>query len=121
MNSCRNTVLSRKIRGTFPGYNGYMHDLTYEKLSPEAILAALESTPGWSIVEGALTRSFDFETYASGLIFGASVGHCADLLNHHPDLLIGYKKVVVSMVTHDAGGGLTAFDFELARRINALV
>jgi 4a-hydroxytetrahydrobiopterin dehydratase len=98
-----------------------MTPLTYDKLSLDSIASQLESAPGWTVEGGALTRSFEFKTYASCLVFGVAVGHCADHLNHHPDLMIGYKKVVVSMVTHDAGGGLTAYDFELARRINALV
>lgn len=97
-----------------------MSALTYDKLTPDQIETALTTAPGWAVVEGALTRSYAFPTYAAGVLFATAVAHAADTLNHHPDLHIGYQKVTVSMVTHDAGGGLTAFDFELARRINAL-
>ncbi|MCH8992880.1 MAG: 4a-hydroxytetrahydrobiopterin dehydratase, partial [Acidobacteria bacterium] len=45
--------------------------------------------------------------------------HLADELNHHPDLFIGYQRVRVALSTHDAGG-LTAYDFEMARRIQAI-
>ncbi|MCU0316401.1 MAG: 4a-hydroxytetrahydrobiopterin dehydratase [Fimbriimonadaceae bacterium] len=95
-----------------------MTDLSYDKLSPELIDSAIKDLEGWQVVEGALTKTFAFETYASGLAFAAAVGHLADRLDHHPDILIGYKKVTVSMITHDAGGGLTSYDFELARRIS---
>jgi 4a-hydroxytetrahydrobiopterin dehydratase len=97
-----------------------MTELTYDKLSDEAVQEALAKLNAWSLVEGALTKSFKFDTYKDGLVFGMAVGYVAEGLNHHPDLLIGYCKVTVSMVTHDAGGGLTAFDFELARRIDVI-
>ncbi|MCA0360830.1 MAG: 4a-hydroxytetrahydrobiopterin dehydratase [Armatimonadetes bacterium] len=95
--------------------------LSYDKLSPSAVEEALSTAPGWSLDGPALVRDFSFESYKDGLVFGAAVGYVADALNHHPDLHIGYKKVRVSMVTHDAGGGLTSYDFELARRINGLL
>lgn len=95
--------------------------LSYEKLSPSAIDEALLAVPGWSLDGPALVRDFAFESYKGGLVFGSAVGYIADALNHHPDLQIGYKRVRVAMVTHDAGGGLTSYDFELARRINGLL
>lgn len=97
-----------------------MSELSYKKLDAEGIASELKTVPGWQVVDGALTREFSFETYASGVVFGVAVAHTADTLNHHPDLMIGYGKVTVSMVTHDADGGLTAYDFELARRIEKI-
>ncbi len=94
--------------------------LTYDKLTQEQIAQELQTVPGWAVENGALTRTFDFESYASGVLFANAVAHAADTLNHHPDLLIGYQKVQVSMITHDAGGGLTGFDFELARQVTAI-
>jgi 4a-hydroxytetrahydrobiopterin dehydratase len=95
-------------------------ELSYTRLTPEQIDAQLATVPGWSVVEGALTRTYPFGSYAAGVVFGNAVAHVADTLNHHPDLHIGYQRVTISMITHDAGGGLTSYDFELARRINAL-
>jgi 4a-hydroxytetrahydrobiopterin dehydratase len=95
-------------------------ELSYTRLTPEQIDAQLATVPGWSVVEGALTRTYPFGSYAGGVVFGSAVAHAADTLNHHPDLHIGYQRVTISMITHDAGGGLTSYDFELARRINAL-
>ena len=40
----------------------------------------------------------------------------AEEMNHHPDLAISWNKVTVTISTHSEGG-LTANDFELARRI----
>ena len=41
----------------------------------------------------------------------------AEEMNHHPDLAISWSEVKVSITNHSAGG-LTAADFELARRID---
>jgi 4a-hydroxytetrahydrobiopterin dehydratase len=43
----------------------------------------------------------------------------AEVMDHHPDVLVTYGRVKVSTSTHDADG-LTALDFELARRTDAL-
>ncbi len=96
-----------------------MAKLTYDKLSDKAVQEALVKLDAWTIVEGALTKEYKLESYKDGLVFAMAVGYAADHLNHHPDLLIGYCKVTISMITHDSGG-LTEFDFELARRIDAI-
>jgi 4a-hydroxytetrahydrobiopterin dehydratase len=44
------------------------------------------------------------------------IGDIAETLNHHPDIVLTYPRVVVEISTHDVGG-ITEFDFELARRI----
>ncbi len=97
-----------------------MTELSYHQLDEAGIEREQARTPGWNIIDGALTRTYEFDNYARGFLFAAAVAQQAESLNHHPDLLISYGKVQVSMVTHDAGGGLTAYDFELARRISAL-
>ncbi|MBX3095646.1 MAG: 4a-hydroxytetrahydrobiopterin dehydratase [Fimbriimonadaceae bacterium] len=95
-----------------------MSDLSYNKLSSDEIESSLKGVPGWNVEDGALTRTWEFDSYASGAVFAGAVAHLADSFNHHPDLTIGYQKVTVTLRTHDAGGGLTSYDFELARRIN---
>lgn len=98
-----------------------MPELSYDKLTPSQIEEKLQAVRDWSVVNGALTKSFThFNTYPEAALFATAVSYVAEALNHHPDILIGYKTVTVSMVTHDAGGGLTAYDFELARRIDVI-
>ncbi|MCW5937889.1 MAG: 4a-hydroxytetrahydrobiopterin dehydratase [Fimbriimonadaceae bacterium] len=94
-------------------------ELTYDSLAEPQIAAALGGVPTWTLSEGSLVRLFEFRSYKEALVFAAAVGWVADKLNHHPDILIGYQKVRIATVTHDTGG-LTAYDFELARRIDAL-
>lgn len=95
-----------------------MAELSYDRLSDQEIADRLVHLPGWMVEDGALTRLYSFPNYASGVVFASAVGYLADALNHHPDLTIGYQKVRVTLTTHDTGGGLTAYDFELASRID---
>lgn len=79
----------------------------------ENLLGAL---PGWEVVNGELVKEFSFGAYLDGVEFAKRCGELAEEMNHHPDLLIRWRKVRVSIVTHSAGG-LTELDFEYARRV----
>jgi 4a-hydroxytetrahydrobiopterin dehydratase len=97
-----------------------MPNLSREKLDDQQIHTYLEKLDGWSVSEKMLTKTFTFDSYAAGIMFAAGAGALADSLDHHPDLTVTYQKVNVQLTTHDAGG-LTEYDFELARRIQTLV
>jgi len=43
----------------------------------------------------------------------------AERAQHHPDIIIRWNKVSLSLVTHDAGG-ITTHDFDLAQQIEQL-
>jgi 4a-hydroxytetrahydrobiopterin dehydratase len=94
-------------------------ELAYRKLGDDEVRRGLDSLSGWAENEGQITKTFEFKTYKDGVVFAAAVGHVADALNHHPDIFIGYGKVRISVNTHDVGG-LSPYDFELARRTEAL-
>ncbi len=97
-----------------------MDNLSYALLDEDAVKMGLASLADWSIENNILTKTYSFESYAEGIMFGAAVGHLANTLDHHPDILISYGKVKVSTWTHDAGG-LTSYDLELAKRIDRIV
>lgn len=46
------------------------------------------------------------------------VARLAEAADHHPDILVRYTRVTLTLSTHDAGG-LTARDFALARQFDA--
>lgn len=94
-------------------------ELAYVALTEPQLLEALGELRDWSVYEGKLVKTFQFAAYGDGLVFASAVGHLAERLNHHPDLLIGYRKVTIAVVTHDVGG-LSPYDVELARRIDLL-
>jgi 4a-hydroxytetrahydrobiopterin dehydratase len=90
-----------------------------ELLSEEALQAALATLPGWHLAGRELMREFRFDSYLAGIKFVNQVAQEAEALNHHPDLLVGWRKVIVSMTTHSAGG-LTGLDVTLAGNISAV-
>ncbi len=89
------------------------------KLDPHEVETRLSSLGGWTFNGSQISKTFTFETYKSGLVFAVAVGHFADKMDHHPDLYIGYQKVKIDLNTHDVGG-VSAWDFELAKQIESL-
>jgi len=93
--------------------------LEYRLLSDSEISDLLSELPGWSNEAGKLVKLFPFKTYKDGLVFGVAIGYLADKMEHHPDLEIGYAKVKIGVNTHDVGG-ISPYDIELVRQIEAL-
>lgn len=86
-----------------------------DKLSNNDLNTRLESLPGWSVDKQALTKTFVFKDFETAMTFINRLAKAASQLNHHPDWTNSYKQVDVRLSTHQAGG-ITAQDFELARR-----
>ena len=74
---------------------------------------------GWAGDAREISREFTFGSYQAGVDFAVRVAQAADQADHHPDLLIGYKRVKVMFSTHDAGG-VTALDIAGAQAVNGL-
>ena len=80
------------------------------KLTDVEIAAALAGLPGWTREGDALVQRFTFATFAEGIRFVDRVAALADAADHHPDILINYKRVTLTYSTHSEGG-LTEKDF----------
>ncbi len=87
------------------------------KLDQSEINAQLSEIPGWSYVDGSLTREFEFDNFVGAFGFMSSVALLAEKLDHHPNWSNVYNRVSIALNTHDAGG-VTEFDFVLAAQIN---
>lgn len=74
---------------------------------------------GWeTTADGtAITRTYRFPSYRAGVAFAVYLAELAEAADHHPDLLIGYRRVVVTLSTHSAGG-VTDKDLAFAARID---
>ncbi len=73
-----------------------------------------QAPAGWQ-AEGTTARArFTTGSFASGVDLVDEIGRLADAANHHPDVLLRYPDVTLTLTTHDAGG-LTARDVALAR------
>ena len=90
-----------------------------ETLSDEEIESRLGELDGWGREGETITKTFDRGDFVGSVDFVKTLVEPAEEMNHHPDLSISWSKVSVSLSTHSAGG-LTANDFELAKRIDAL-
>jgi 4a-hydroxytetrahydrobiopterin dehydratase len=88
------------------------------KLSAAEVAKQLATVPGWTVEAGKLHRQLRFGSFVEAFGFMARVALIAEKMDHHPDWSNVYSTVTIDLHTHDAGG-LTAFDFELAKRINA--
>jgi 4a-hydroxytetrahydrobiopterin dehydratase len=90
------------------------------KLADAALEAELANTPAWKRTDdGKLARTFEFKDFVTAFGFMASVALVAERMGHHPEWFNVYRTVRVELTTHDAGG-LSAKDFELARKMSAL-
>jgi 4a-hydroxytetrahydrobiopterin dehydratase len=88
-------------------------------LSDEEISERLSGLDGWTRDGDAITKSFERGDFVGSVKFVDQVVEPAEAMNHHPDLSISWSEVTVSITNH-AAGGLTAADFELATKIDAL-
>ncbi|MDH3585438.1 MAG: 4a-hydroxytetrahydrobiopterin dehydratase [Phycisphaerae bacterium] len=88
-------------------------------LSAEQIQSALSDLPGWSVQDEKLHREFQFKDFSEAFGFMARAALAAESMNHHPDWSNVWNRVVVDLVTHDAGG-ITENDVNLARRFSDL-
>ena len=88
-------------------------------LAEEEITAALAGLTGWTRVGGSITRTLELADFREAILVTGAVAYLAEQANHHPDILIQWNKVTLTLSTHSAGG-LTARDMSLASQIDAL-
>lgn len=72
------------------------------------------------VQSGKLHREFTFSDFSEAWAFMARVALLAESANHHPDWSNSWNRVVIDLVTHDAGG-ITDNDTRLAIAINGFM
>lgn len=88
-------------------------------LSDAEIDERLGSMDGWSRSGAEIVREYDRGDFVGSVRFADAIVGPAEEMGHHPDLEISWATVRVRISTHSEGG-LTAADFDLAGRIDAL-
>jgi 4a-hydroxytetrahydrobiopterin dehydratase len=86
-------------------------------LSEAEIAAALPD--GWQGEGTGLRRTLQYADFAEALAAVNRIGEVAEAMQHHPDIDIRWNRVLLGVVSHEAGG-VTAADLELARQINGV-
>jgi 4a-hydroxytetrahydrobiopterin dehydratase len=89
------------------------------KVSAESASRQLEKLPGWHLDGEAIQRQFTFSGFPEAIAFTVRLGFAAEAADHHPDVLISYKRVTVTYSTHSEGG-LTEKDFAGAQAASDL-
>jgi 4a-hydroxytetrahydrobiopterin dehydratase len=87
-------------------------------LTENEIASGLKKIPGWIREGQEISRLYTFSGFITAMAFVNHVAGLAESLDHHPDILIQYKKVKLTLSTHSEGG-LTDLDFTLAQKIDA--
>ncbi|MEM7623510.1 MAG: 4a-hydroxytetrahydrobiopterin dehydratase [Planctomycetota bacterium] len=91
-----------------------------QKLDETAVNSKLDDIPDWALVNDEIQRTFGFADFVTSIEFVNRIATAAEAAQHHPDILIRYNKVTLTLSTHDAGG-ITQNDFDLAKAADSFV
>lgn len=90
------------------------------KLDEPGIQKALATIPEWTRDGDTIRRQFTLGSFPDAIAFVTRLAFDAEAVDHHPDIVINYKRVTLSFTTHSEGG-LTTKDFDGARAVDQLV
>ena len=80
------------------------------KLTHGEVQQRLKGLSGWTLDGAAIRKQFTFAGFPEAVAFVNRLVPEAEAADHHPDILINYKRVTLTYSTHSEGG-LTAKDF----------
>lgn len=88
-------------------------------LKSEEITERLKGLDGWALDGKAIKKQFTFQDFPEAILFVSALVPGAEEVDHHPDIEIHYKRVILNYSTHDEGG-LTQKDFDGAATADAV-
>lgn len=89
------------------------------KIAADEARTRLQKLPGWELQNDAISRQFTFRGFPEAIAFVVRLAFDAEGADHHPDILVNYKRVRLTYSTHSENG-LTDKDFAGAERATAL-
>ncbi|MFJ3882115.1 4a-hydroxytetrahydrobiopterin dehydratase [Streptomyces sp. NPDC090077] len=89
-------------------------------LTDEQIAEMLAGLPGWERKGDEITRTYEIRYHAAVAAI-VTIADRSRRIQHHADLDLRIDHLRATITTHDAGHRLTAADFDLAHRIDAIV
>ena len=87
------------------------------KFSGPELKQALDSLPGWSVVDGKLHKEYKFPDFAHAFGFMTTAALGIEKMDHHPEWFNVYNRVTVDLATHSAQG-ITSKDVDLAKLLD---
>jgi 4a-hydroxytetrahydrobiopterin dehydratase len=79
----------------------------------------IKTLQGWTLEGDAIRKQFTFKDFLEAIAFVNRLAPVAEAADHHPDIVINYKRVTLTYSTHSEGG-LTVKDFEGAAAADRL-
>jgi 4a-hydroxytetrahydrobiopterin dehydratase len=70
-----------------------------ELLTEDEIAAQLSGTPGWVREGTSITRRVTREDFRAAMLYAGAVAYPAEEANHHPDILIQWNQVTMTLST----------------------
>ncbi len=90
------------------------------KLSQTEAEQRVKNLSGWTLYGDEIRKQYTFKDFLAAIAFVDRLAPIAQAADHHPDILINYKRVTLTYSTHSEGG-LTVKDFEGAAAADRLV
>ncbi len=87
-------------------------------LSDDEIRDRLGAYAGWDLRNNGLHKKFELPGFMDVVKLVNDVAGPAEEADHHPDMMINYRRITFSLSTHDQGG-VTEKDFALLEAIEA--
>ena len=92
-----------------------------QALTPEGIEELLQQVENWQVIDQHhLRKEYQFPSYSEGVQFSTQLASIAEEQNHHPVIILDYRKVTVEIYTHVING-LSDNDFILAAKYDELI
>ena len=88
-------------------------------LSLGLINERMQKLDNWSLEENCIIKDYGFNSFKEALDFVNKIGEIAERINHHPDILLSYNKVRLTLTTHSEKT-ITLKDFEVAEEIDKI-
>lgn len=86
-------------------------------LTEAEIADAVARIPEWSRDGLVLRRTIETKSFADAISLIVRIGFLAEASDHHPDIDLRWRKVSITLTTHDVGG-ISILDFDLATAID---
>lgn len=90
------------------------------QLTTHEIQEKLIGLPEWEFRENALERVYQGKSYMDALEKLNAIAQASEAADHHPDLILSWRKLTVRYWTHTAQG-VTELDFQLARQVEEVL
>ena len=88
-------------------------------LTDKQISEELNLLDGWEREENQIVKLFSTRNFVNTMGFVNKIALLAERADHHPDMLVQYSRVTVTLSTHSEKG-ITEKDINLAKEIEEL-